>query len=87
MTSASLPASGPMASRTPPNHADGADHEISPGEIAIGVILGRTSEFFDYFVFAIAAIVCTTVSSAGCEASSCRKERSILSLSTGSRRR
>ncbi|MCA8879039.1 MAG: MFS transporter [Rhodobacteraceae bacterium] len=34
-----------------------ADHPISPGEIAIGVILGRTSEFFDYFVFAIAAVL------------------------------
>lgn len=28
--------------------------QASPGEIAIGVIIGRTSEFFDFFVFAIA---------------------------------
>src|ERR1700738_3526332 len=27
----------------------------TPGEIAIGVIIGRTSEFFDFFVYAIAA--------------------------------
>ena len=27
--------------------------QASPGEIAIGVIIGRTSEFFDFFVFAI----------------------------------
>ena len=32
-------------------------HAISPGEIAIGVIIGRTSEFFDFFVYAIASVV------------------------------
>ncbi|HVJ01328.1 MAG TPA: MFS transporter [Sphingomonas sp.] len=31
------------------------DHRIAPGEIAIGVIIGRTSEFFDFFVYANAA--------------------------------
>jgi MFS family permease len=30
---------------------------INPGEIAIGVIIGRTSEFFDFFVFAIASVI------------------------------
>lgn len=35
--------------------ADG--HEVRPSEIAIGVILGRTSEFFDFFVYAIAAVL------------------------------
>jgi MFS family permease len=34
-----------------------AAHLISPGEIAIGVIIGRTSEFFDYFVYAIASVI------------------------------
>ena len=34
-----------------------AGHPISPGEIAIGVIIGRTSEFFDYFVYAIASVI------------------------------
>ena len=29
----------------------------TPGEIAIGVIIGRTSEFFDFFVYAIAAVL------------------------------
>jgi MFS family permease len=33
------------------------DHRISPAEIAIGVIIGRTSEFFDFFVFAIASVL------------------------------
>ncbi len=27
------------------------------GEIAIGVIIGRTSEFFDFFVYAIASVL------------------------------
>ncbi|AZI37304.1 putative major facilitator superfamily transporter [Caenibius tardaugens NBRC 16725] len=35
--------------------ADG--HRIAPGEIAIGVIIGRTSEFFDFFVYAIASVL------------------------------
>ena len=30
---------------------------ISPGDIAIGVIIGRTSEFFDFFVYALAAVL------------------------------
>ena len=30
---------------------------IAPGEIALGVIIGRTSEFFDFFVFAIATVL------------------------------
>lgn len=35
-----------------------ADHSaISPGEIAIGVVIGRASEYFDFFVFAIASVL------------------------------
>ncbi|MCP1472132.1 MFS family permease [Sphingobium sp. OAS761] len=33
------------------------EHKIAPGEIAIGVIIGRTSEFFDFFVYAIASCI------------------------------
>jgi MFS family permease len=34
------------------------DHaEVHPGEIAIGVVIGRTSEFFDFFVYAIASVI------------------------------
>ena len=33
------------------------DHNIAPGDIAIGVIIGRTSEFFDFFVYAIASVL------------------------------
>ena len=35
----------------------GDDHAVKPGEIAIGVIIGRTSEFFDYFVYALASVL------------------------------
>src|ERR1700709_542636 len=37
------------------NSRHGAD--VAPGEIAIGVIIGRTSEFFDFFVYAIASVL------------------------------
>jgi len=33
------------------------DSEVAPGEIAVGVFIGRTSEFFDYFVYAIASVI------------------------------
>jgi len=32
-------------------------HGVSPGEISIGVVIGRTSEFFDFFVYAIASVL------------------------------
>jgi MFS family permease len=31
--------------------------DADPGEIAVGVIIGRTSEFFDFFVYAIASVI------------------------------
>jgi len=31
--------------------------EPTPGEIAVGVIIGRTSEYFDFFVYAIASVI------------------------------
>ncbi|MCD2323026.1 MFS transporter [Sphingomonas sp. IC-56] len=33
------------------------EHQIRPGEIAVGVIIGRSSEFFDFFVYAIASVL------------------------------
>ncbi|MGN6100451.1 MAG: MFS transporter, partial [Devosia sp.] len=41
----------------PGAHPEAYGHKISPGEIAIGVIIGRTSEFFDFFVYAIASVL------------------------------
>ena len=32
-------------------------HSVSPGEIALGVVIGRTSEAFDFFVFGIACVL------------------------------
>lgn len=31
--------------------------KVDPGEIAVGVIIGRISEFFDFFVYAIASVI------------------------------
>ncbi|WP_162565246.1 MULTISPECIES: MFS transporter [unclassified Variovorax] len=37
---------------TTPDHSG-----VAPGEIAIGVIIGRASEYFDYFVYGIASVL------------------------------
>ncbi|ABD04954.1 MFS permease [Rhodopseudomonas palustris HaA2] len=37
--------------------SDPAHKQANPGEIAIGVIIGRTAEFFDFFVYAIASVI------------------------------
>jgi MFS family permease len=37
--------------------ASARDHDVSPGDIAIGVVIGRISEFFDFFVFGIACVL------------------------------
>jgi MFS family permease len=34
-----------------------SDKPVDPGNIAIGVIIGRTSEFFDFFVYGIASVL------------------------------
>ena len=34
-----------------------ANHAVSPGEIALGVVIGRTSEAFNFFVFGIASVL------------------------------
>ena len=33
------------------------EEHVQPGEIAVGVVIGRASEFFDFFVYAIASVV------------------------------
>lgn len=33
------------------------DGDIHPGEIAVGVVIGRASEYFDFFVYAIASVL------------------------------
>jgi MFS family permease len=32
-------------------------HSIAPGDIAVGVVIGRASEYFDFFVFGIACVL------------------------------
>ncbi len=39
-----------------PGHADGHS-KVSPNEIAMAVVIGRTSEFFDFFVYGTASVL------------------------------
>lgn len=56
MTAAAAePSQQPLGQELPETHA--RHGETDPGEIAVGVIIGRTSEFFDFFVYAIASVV------------------------------
>ncbi|WP_300975490.1 MFS transporter [Sphingomonas sp. LHG3406-1] len=56
MTSPAQPASSDALERDA-RLVNARDGQIRPGEIAIGVIIGRTTEFFDFFVYAIAAVL------------------------------
>ncbi|HEY0235816.1 MAG TPA: MFS transporter [Afipia sp.] len=47
----------PVSSAAGQDSGRTAHDSVNTGEIAIGVIIGRTSEFFDYFVYAIASVV------------------------------
>ena len=40
-----------------PSRAVASEHTIAPSEIAVGVILGRASEYFDFFVYGIASVL------------------------------
>ena len=53
--SPSLSAMHPAVSSDKKSNLD--QSTISPGEIAIGVIIGRASEYFDFFVYAIASVL------------------------------
>ena len=48
--------SAPGTAETP-GEAVADQHTVAPSEIAVGVILGRASEYFDFFVFGIAAVL------------------------------
>lgn len=50
------PASGSPSMDQQVAVANGPEH-VSPGEIAAGVIIGRASEYFDFFVFGIACVL------------------------------
>lgn len=53
MTSATLP--HPVG--TPATPAAKPAHDVAPGDIAVGVIIGRASEYFDFFVYGIASVL------------------------------
>ena len=55
MSAESAPSTTPAERDARELYDDG--HPIAPAEIAIGVIIGRTSEFFDFFVYAIASVL------------------------------
>lgn len=40
-----------------PPAAEPSHERTSPGDIAVGVVIGRTSEYFDFFVFGIASVL------------------------------
>jgi len=54
-----------MQTSHPENHgshqsrysASDAPSEVAPGEIAVGVVIGRASEYFDFFVYGIASVL------------------------------
>ncbi|WP_237763485.1 MFS transporter [Falsirhodobacter sp. alg1] len=53
-----IPASSTVEQDARRLHSDNhGGHEADPGEMSIGVIIGRTSEFFDFFVFSIACVL------------------------------
>jgi MFS family permease len=60
MTTSSITPQGahPLPSSPERDARQGDDHShIAPGEIAVGVIIGRASEYFDFFVYGIASVL------------------------------
>ena len=55
-TSYAASSAGGLESPQALSRAD-TDEEVSPGDIAVGVIIGRSSEYFDFFVFGIACVL------------------------------
>jgi MFS family permease len=50
----SAPVTGPHSGA---RNINARDSHISPSEIAVGVVIGRASEYFDFFVYAIASVL------------------------------
>jgi len=58
MTSFAHPGSPSGTAPVDPGLAHAHGHQdVTPGEIAAGVIIGRASEYFDFFVFGIACVL------------------------------
>ena len=45
------------AAAAPGGHADPASADVAPGDIAVGVVIGRASEYFDFFVYGLASVL------------------------------
>lgn len=55
MSTSHVPSGTPSPAVAPSHTAHAhAAHDVTPGDISIGVVIGRISEFFDFFVFGIA---------------------------------
>ncbi|WP_426196406.1 MFS transporter [Massilia sp. DWR3-1-1] len=61
MSTINTPQGAVTALNPAPHQIERNDHDdhshISPGEIAVGVVIGRASEYFDFFVYAIASVL------------------------------
>lgn len=44
-----------MTTLSPTIPTSPSEHAVDPGDIAVGVVIGRTSEYFDFFVYGIAS--------------------------------
>ncbi|WP_119153864.1 MFS transporter [Caldimonas tepidiphila] len=51
------PLSRPQHDRSRPPDASRDDASVAPGDIAVGVVIGRASEYFDFFVYGIASVL------------------------------
>ena len=47
----------PFSTSSGARNINARDTRIAPGEIAIGVVIGRASEHFDFFVYALASVL------------------------------
>jgi MFS family permease len=48
--------SAPVIETPAPRYPE-SEHHVDPGDIAVGVVIGRTSEYFDFFVYGIASVL------------------------------
>lgn len=55
MTAAGIHALHPM--KTSPDASQIEPTSVAPGDIAVGVVIGRASEYFDFFVYGIASVL------------------------------
>ncbi|MDL5033294.1 MFS transporter [Pelomonas sp. APW6] len=55
VTSSALPLNS--LSAVSPGGADSKQENVAPGDIAVGVVIGRASEYFDFFVYGIASVL------------------------------